>query len=67
MLCLLIYFFCIIYRPDVLDHDKLVKEEPIKNLNVAFDTAERDLGILRLLDAPGLSRLFFLLLFFGFE
>jgi len=38
----------------VINYDKLVKEEPIKNLNVAFDTAERELGILRLLDAPGI-------------
>ena len=33
--------------------DKLVKEDPITNLNIAFDTAERDLGVFRLLDAPG--------------
>lgn len=49
------------YRPDVIDYDKLVKEEPITNLNIAFDTAERDLGITRLLDAPG-AWLFLLLL-----
>lgn len=43
------------HRPDVIQYDKLIKEEPIKNLNVAFDTAERQLGILPLLDAPDLD------------
>ena len=48
-----ILFSIFIFRPDVIEYDKLVKEEPIKNLNVAFDAAERELGILPLLDAPG--------------
>ncbi|XP_065656363.1 spectrin beta chain, non-erythrocytic 1 isoform X4 [Hydra vulgaris] len=40
------------HRPDLIDMKKLVKEEPIKNLNMAFSTAERELGVFPLLDAP---------------
>lgn len=43
------------HRPDLIEFDKLVQEEPITNLNVAFDTAERELGILPLLDAPDVN------------
>lgn len=45
--------FAFHFRPDLIDYDKLVKEDPITNLNIAFDTAERELGVFRLLDAPG--------------
>ena len=42
-------------RPDLIEYDKLKKDEPIKNLNLAFETAEKELGVVPLLDAPGLS------------
>ncbi|XP_014671015.1 PREDICTED: spectrin beta chain, non-erythrocytic 5-like [Priapulus caudatus] len=39
------------HRPDLVDYDSLDPEEPEKNLNKAFDLAERELGVHRLLDA----------------
>lgn len=41
------------HRPDLIDYDKLSKEDPIKNLNLAFDIAEKHLDIPRMLDAEG--------------
>jgi actinin alpha len=41
------------HRPDLLDYDKLTKDDPIKNLNLAFDIAEKYLDIPRMLDAEG--------------
>ena len=46
------------FRPDLIEMDKLVKEEPITNLNMAFDTAEREFGVIPLLDAPGIDHVF---------
>lgn len=39
------------HRPDLLDYDKLHKGDPIHNLNLAFDIAEKHLDIPRMLDA----------------
>ena len=39
--------------PDLIDYDALIPSRHIDNLNNAFDVAERDLGIPRLLDAEG--------------
>lgn len=41
------------HRPDLVDYDRLIPSRHIDNLNHAFDVAERDLGIPRLLDAEG--------------
>uniref|UniRef100_A0A914XJU8 Alpha-actinin, sarcomeric n=1 Tax=Plectus sambesii TaxID=2011161 RepID=A0A914XJU8_9BILA len=42
------------HRPDLLDYDKLNKGDPIHNLNLAFDVAEKHLDIPRMLDAEDL-------------
>lgn len=39
------------YRPDLIDFDSLHADQHIPNLNNAFDVAERELGLARLLDA----------------
>lgn len=39
------------HRPDLLDYGKLSKDNPIENLNLAFDIAEKYLNIPRMLDA----------------
>ena len=41
-------------RPDKIDFNSLKKEEPIKNLNIAFECAEQEFDIPPLLDAPGI-------------
>jgi hypothetical protein len=41
------------HRPDLIDYDKLSKDDPIGNLNLAFDIAEKYLDIPRMLDAEG--------------
>ncbi|KAK3608567.1 hypothetical protein CHS0354_042554 [Potamilus streckersoni] len=38
------------HRPDLLDYHKLKKENPLENLNLAFDVAEKYLDIPRMLD-----------------
>ncbi|CAH8445536.1 unnamed protein product [Schistosoma guineensis] len=39
------------HRPDLIDYSKLSKDNPIQNLNYAFDVAEKHLDIPRMLDA----------------
>lgn len=39
------------HRPDLIQYDKLSKANPIHNLNNAFNVAERELGLTKLLDA----------------
>ncbi|GAU97298.1 hypothetical protein RvY_08619-2 [Ramazzottius varieornatus] len=39
------------HRPDLLDYSKLSKANPLQNLNLAFDIAEKYLDIPRMLDA----------------
>lgn len=38
------------HRPDLIDYHKLSKENPLENLNTAFDVAEKHLDIPRMLD-----------------
>merc|ERR1712168_1178863 len=42
------------HRPDLLDYSKLSKDNPLENLNLAFDIAEKYLDIPRMLDAEDL-------------
>ncbi len=42
-------------RPDLIDYDGLRPNNAISNLNNAFDTAQKQLGIASLLDAEGNS------------
>jgi actinin alpha len=42
------------HRPDLLDYSKLSKDNPLDNLNLAFDIAERYLDIPKMLDAEDL-------------
>lgn len=39
------------YRPDLIQFDKLSNQNPIHNLNNAFDIAEKEFGLSKLLDA----------------
>ncbi len=41
------------HRPDLIEYSKLSKSDPIYNLNLAFDIAEKHLDIPRMLDAEG--------------
>ena len=45
------------HRPDLLDYSKLSKANPLANLNLAFDIAEKYLDIPRMLDAEGMRSL----------
>ena len=42
-------------RPDLIKYEQLKSTQPLGNLNNAFDVAERELGIARLLDAEGIK------------
>ena len=46
-----IILFTFTFRPDLIDFDSLHADQHIPNLNNAFDVAERELGLARLLDA----------------
>lgn len=39
------------HRPDLIQYDKLTKANPVYNLNNAFNIAEREFGLAKLLDA----------------
>lgn len=39
------------HRPDLIPFEKLNRNNPIQNLNLAFDVAENKLGLTKLLDA----------------
>lgn len=41
------------HRPDLIDFNKLTPGKHIDNLNYAFDVAQNELGVPRLLDAEG--------------
>lgn len=41
------------HRPDLIDYSKLSKDNPMENLNTAFDVAEKYLDIPRMLDPDG--------------
>ncbi|XP_064623747.1 alpha-actinin-like isoform X3 [Lineus longissimus] len=42
------------HRPDLIDYNKLSKDNPMENLNTAFDVAEKHLDIPRMLDPEDL-------------
>lgn len=48
------------HRPDLIDYGRLSKDNPLENLNTAFDVAEKYLDIPRMLDPEGI----FVLLYF---
>lgn len=41
------------HRPDLIDYSRLSKDNPLENLNYAFDVAEKYLDIPRMLDPDG--------------
>lgn len=43
------------HRPDLIDYGKLSKDNPMENLNTAFDVAEKYLDIPRMLDPEGMA------------
>jgi len=43
------------HRPDLLDYSKLTKDDPMHNLNLAFDVAEKHLDIPKMLDAEEIN------------
>ncbi|MFH4984801.1 hypothetical protein AB6A40_011510 [Gnathostoma spinigerum] len=45
------------HRPELIDYSRLSKADPIHNLNLAFEVAEKHLDIPRMLDAEGLLNL----------
>lgn len=49
------------HRPDLIDYSKLSKDNPLENLNTAFDVAEKYLDIPRMLDPDGKSLMPFLI------
>ena len=42
-----------VFRADIIEYNKLSKNNPNYNLNNAFNVAEEKLGLTRLLDAEG--------------
>ena len=46
-----VYFSLLQHRPDLIPFEKLNRNNPIQNLNLAFDVAENKLGLTKLLDA----------------
>lgn len=51
------------HRPDLIDYAKLSKDNPLENLNTAFDVAEKYLDIPRMLDPDGKRYSLFLVFF----
>uniref|UniRef100_A0A158QA40 Spectrin beta chain n=1 Tax=Enterobius vermicularis TaxID=51028 RepID=A0A158QA40_ENTVE len=43
------------HRPDLIDYESLSAQDPVRNLNNAFDVAEREFEIARLLDAEDVN------------
>lgn len=41
------------HRPDLIDYSKISRDDPVGNLNLAFDIAEKHLNIPKMLDAEG--------------
>jgi len=41
------------FRPDLIEYNKLTKANPVHNLNNAFNVADQKLGLTPLLDAEG--------------
>ena len=50
-ICHFVDYFKLIYRPDLIEFDSLHADQRVANLNNAFDVAEKELGLARLLDA----------------
>ncbi|CDR18862.1 unnamed protein product [Oncorhynchus mykiss] len=44
------------HRPELIDYDKLRKDDPLTNLNNAFEVAEKYLDIPKMMDAEGMHR-----------
>lgn len=55
------------HRPDLIDYSKLSKDNPLENLNTAFDVAEKYLDIPRMLDPDGKLVLKCIIFLMGWE
>lgn len=44
------------HRPDLIQFDKLTKANPVYNLNNAFNVAEREFGLAKLLDPEDVGK-----------
>jgi len=44
---------CFLFRPDLIEYNKLTKANPVQSLNNAFNVADQKLGLTPLLDAEG--------------
>lgn len=42
-----------VFRPDLIEYNKMTKAAPLQNLNNAFNVADQKLGLTPLLDAEG--------------
>ena len=45
--------FCAILRPDLLNYDLCDPDTPLSNLEMAMSVAEKELGIVRIIDPEG--------------
>lgn len=53
------------HRPELIDYERLRPDDPVNNLNLAFDVAERHLDIPPMLDANGIFLFAFLVVGFN--
>jgi len=61
---MLVYICLYVFRPDLIEYNKLTKANPLQSLNNAFNVADQKLGLTPLLEAEGdwkLNMLYFMI------